>query len=68
MSPVIFCVINPSVCIENFIKNDAETMVYNTVQGVEIIEIVAGVGLDGFIVYNTAKKGREEVQMAKDMK
>ncbi len=61
MSPVIYCAINPSVCIDNFIKNDAETTVYNMVQGVEVIEIVAGVGLDGYIVYNTAKKGREEV-------
>lgn len=67
-SQVIYCALNPSVCIQNLIQNDAEATIYNLVQGVEIIEIVAGVGLDGFIVYSTTKKGKDEVQMAKDMK
>jgi hypothetical protein len=41
---------------------------YNLIQTVEIVEIVAGVALDGFIVYSTTKKSKEEVQMALDMK
>ena len=37
-------------------------------QTAEIIVIVGGVALDGFIVYSTTKKSKEEVQAALDMK
>ena len=65
---MLYCVLNPDVCVSNFISNNAADAVYDLVQSIEIIEIVAGVALDGFIVYSTSKKSKEEVQMAIDMK